>query len=521
MHSNAAHLRTLTRPLTRVLKREQSPLTRLLSTGAIIALASSTASAHGFGRTYSLPVPFWLYSYAAIATLLLTFAIAALFLRSPTSKSAVSTPLHKGEWQADDRLSPPAPIRRAAREWRGLPVISLLALTIVCGLTGVRNPFANLSMTLFWVVFVLIVPYSSAILGDLNARCNPFHALLRLTAACLPLWRNGLLKYPKWLGVWPALLLYMAFISIELFGHQHPAGLSCLLLMYTGITLFGGLLFGAQYWLAQGECFSVLIRLLALMAPRIWRDSESRWHYQLPFSGLLKSHCTDLSELIFLLFLLTATSFDGLHESAPWVRLFWTDLLLLIGPLLTPPLLSHYNDLLSAYGLWQQFWLLAFPFIYGLLYLGCMLCMRYLTRTSLSLRSLGLRFALTLLPIILVYHVSHYLSLLVTQGTQLLPLLSDPLGWGWNLFGTANWVTPAIELAPITLWHTQVVLIVLGHGISVWLAHAEALSLFPSPRLAMRSQWPLLFLMLLLTIAGLWILAQPFSPPETMQLLTG
>ncbi|MFX4682039.1 hypothetical protein ABTB34_21550, partial [Acinetobacter baumannii] len=79
--------------------------------------------------------------------------------------------------------------------------------------------------------------------------------------------------------------------------------------------------------------------------------------------------------------------------------------------------------------------------------------------------------------IVLVYHVSHYYTLLVTQGTQLLPLLSDPFGRGWNLFGTATWLRRPIIPEAGTVWHAQVGLIVLGHVISVWLAHVEALRL--------------------------------------------
>lgn len=471
-------------------------------TGAGLLIAAGPALAHGFGRTYALPVPFWLYSYGAIATLLLTFLLAGLSLRRPLPT---------------DRLSPPEP--PAPGVLAGIPAIALLGVAVACGFLGVRNPFANLNMSLFWVGFVLIVAYLSALLGDLNARCNPFHALLRLLAAGVPLLRRGLLRYPAWLASWPALLLYMAFVHVELFGHQHPRGLSWLLLAYAGITLLGGLLFGAATWLRQGECFGVLLRLLALMAPRCWRDTQGRRHWQRPFAGLLQARCGHFSELVFLLFLLTATSFDGLHQSAPWVKLYWSDVMRLVAPWMTPPLLGHYEELLRAYEWWQRFWLFAMPFLYGGAYLLCMVGMRRLTGTRLSVRELSLRFALTLLPIILVYHLGHYLSLLVTQGTQLIPLFSDPLGRGWDLFGTATWVSPAIVLEPATLWHSQVLLIVAGHGVGVWLAHVEALRLFGTPRLAMRSQWPLLLLMLFLTVAGLWILAQPYSPPTAMQSL--
>src|SRR5262249_59983091 len=56
-------------------------------------------------------------------------------------------------------------------------------------------------------------------------------------------------------------------------------------------------------------------------------------------------------------------------------------------------------------------------------------------RTGVVLRS----FVLTLVPIAIAYHVAHYFSLFFLGGQYVIPLLSDPLGRGWNLFGTAHY----------------------------------------------------------------------------------
>jgi hypothetical protein len=42
----------------------------------------------------------------------------------------------------------------------------------------------------------------------------------------------------------------------------------------------------------------------------------------------------------------------------------------------------------------------------------------------------------SLVPIAVAYHLAHYVSLLLTTGQFIIPLASDPFGWGWNLFGT-------------------------------------------------------------------------------------
>lgn len=48
-------------------------------------------------------------------------------------------------------------------------------------------------------------------------------------------------------------------------------------------------------------------------------------------------------------------------------------------------------------------------------------------------------FVLSLVPIAIAYHLAHYLSFLLVNGQALIPLLSDPLGRGWDLFGTRTY----------------------------------------------------------------------------------
>jgi hypothetical protein len=50
---------------------------------------------------------------------------------------------------------------------------------------------------------------------------------------------------------------------------------------------------------------------------------------------------------------------------------------------------------------------------------------------------------------------------------------------------------------------------VAGHVIAVYLAHSISLRLLRDPGRALRSQLPMLVLMVLYTMTSLWILAQP------------
>jgi hypothetical protein len=112
-------------------------------------------------------------------------------------------------------------------------------------------------------------------------------------------------------------------------------------------------------------------------------------------------------------------------------------------------------------------------------------------------------------PIAVAYHLAHYFSLLVTAGQFMIPLASDPFGFGWNLFGTAGYKVDLGAVSPYVFWYGAVVLIVAGHVIAVVLAHVEALRLFVSPRAAAASQVPMVALMVAYTMVSLWILAQP------------
>jgi hypothetical protein len=118
-------------------------------------------------------------------------------------------------------------------------------------------------------------------------------------------------------------------------------------------------------------------------------------------------------------------------------------------------------------------------------------------------------YAFSLVPIAIAYQIAHYYTYLVIQGQMIFSLISDPLGWGWNLFGTAGFDPRYGLVGASFVWYSQVALIVVGHVIAVYLAHSISLRLWRDPGRAFRSQLPMLVLMVLYTITSLWILAQP------------
>ena len=122
-------------------------------------------------------------------------------------------------------------------------------------------------------------------------------------------------------------------------------------------------------------------------------------------------------------------------------------------------------------------------------------------------RSLAPDFVLSLVPIALVYAIAHYFSLFVIQGQYMIPLLSDPFGKGWDLFGTAGFHPNIAILGPNTIWYVQVAALVLGHVAGLAVAHDRAVTIFRDRQDALRSQYAMLALMVLYTVGGLWLLS--------------
>ncbi len=118
-------------------------------------------------------------------------------------------------------------------------------------------------------------------------------------------------------------------------------------------------------------------------------------------------------------------------------------------------------------------------------------------------------FAFTLVPIAIGYHVAHYFTFLLIQGQYIIPLASDPFGFGWNLFGTAGYRVDIAIVDARFAWLTAVTAILIGHIAAVYLAHVKAMQVLDTRRMALRSQVPLTALMVVYTFVSLSILAEP------------
>ena len=453
-----------------------------------LLLLPSISSAHSFGKLYNLPVPFWMYLYGGVIAMLASFLIIGYFFKKKSEKISYPTKyLYKLNFLTNNKF---LGVLRIIS-------ISLFVLTVITGLIGEDSSYSNFNMNFFWIIFVLGLTYLTAIIGNVFANINPWKIL---TDWLVGTQEEPLVKYPVKLGYYPALVFYFFFIWFELVGQTTPFKLSVILLVYTIISDLGVITFGREIWFRYCEFFSVFFRLIGKIAPFEYRDGKL--HLRPPFIGLLKEDAEHFSLVLFVLFMLSSTAFDGFKETVYWTRFYWRYLDELIRPVFGT----------SSYPVFTTVGLLLSPFVFLIIYLFLIYLSKKIARNNLSLKELSLKFAFSLIPIAFVYNVAHYYTLIFSEGPNIIRLASDPFGWGWNLLNTASSYKSIIVGANFA-WHSQVALILVGHIVSVYLTHIVALNTFASTstKRAFLSQFPMLVLMIVYTVVGLWILSQPIT----------
>ena len=496
------------------------------------AVTAVPASAHGFGQRYDLPLPLWLYLLAIAAAIVFSFVVAALFMRQ--APRSVSYP-HVGLLaHSFGRLIAHPALALALK----LISLVLFVVALAAGFRGNQNPYQNIAPTLVWVIGWVGLAYVSAFVGNLWALINPWRtvfeaaeSLYRRLGRGRPLfWR---MAYPEKLGVWPAFALLLLFSWTELVypSPALPAHIAWLAVGYSIITWAGMAVYGGETWLRHGELFSVVFGVFARFAPvevRVLEPSicnrcpahcrnaggacidcydcyrragpRQRELALRPFAaGLLDSRPASASMTAFVLLILSTVLYDGLLSTPEWNALEARLAALALGNGDAAAITIRTAGLAAS-------WILFFG-----AYLGVSAIMSAAVAGRRSTWDLARSFAFTLIPIAIAYHLAHYLVYLLTQGQYIVPLMSDPFGYGWNLFGTAGYRVDIAIAGARFAWYTAVIAIVLGHVVAVFLAHARATRLFSTRRAALRSQVPLTALMVAYTFVSLSILAEPIT----------
>lgn len=482
---------------------------RRLTVAAASALcatgAAGHAHAHGFGARYDLPIPLSLYLAGAGLTVAVSFVMLAAFMRRAPGSGA--------HWRFDATRIPGARFIMAPAfllACRALAV-ALYVAVVAAGLFGVQSPLKNIAPVMVWAIWWVGMAYVSALLGDLWALVNPIDTLFRWAEALYARIRPGHrlsmgLRYPNAVGAWPAVVLFVAFVWMELVWEHSdaPAYLAAAMLAYSALTWFGMLCFGREAWRSRGEVFTLVFGLLARFAPTEPGTSGTgvRAFYLRSWGvGLLSREPVSASIVVLVLAMLAAVCFDGFMETPLWAGILEN---------YAPSLQRAAGDGDAARAWLQTAGVIGAPLLFVLVYLAFCHLVAWCggARAGPVARIAGL-YVLTLVPIAIAYHLAHYLSFLAMAGQYLIPLASDPFGFGWDLFGTRNHFIRIGLIDARAVWYIAIAAIVTGHVVAVYLSHCVALNTNPDRRAALRSQWPMVALMVGYTMTSLWIIAQP------------
>jgi hypothetical protein len=463
-----------------------------------------TPLAHAFGKRYDLPVPLWLFVVGGAMVVFVSFLV--VLPRAVAEGPSLGT--------GDDAVPP----RRNAVV-RGLLAWVVIGLLVAAGIVGSQELAENILPTAFWLLVWVAVPISCGVIGDWTRPVNPFAALARLVdndRARHVLLGGPAVRWPRWLGWWPAVVLFFTVACGELIFNgtaTQPRFTALALIIYAAISTLGAFVFGASAWIERGELFSVLFSTWGRIG---WFrfGTEGRRGF---LGGLARGFEVTPSRITFVLLMLMSVAFDGVTATPAWntarCHLFADGAALqaCLDARQAPPSPATFYILatLTFVAMVGAAWVVFGLFAAGVRRAGS------LTATPTEVLA-GL--LPSLLPIAFGYLVAHNAEYLLINGQLLIPLLGNPAGVGWHLLPAPFDDSYTVNVNPVpssVVWYAQVVLIIAVHIAAVVLAHRYLAHAARDRRLAQRSEWPWVAAMVGYTMTSLWLLAQPLVQENT------
>jgi hypothetical protein len=449
--------------------------------------------AHGISVRTDLPVPEFLFWWAAAVVLVVSFVGLATLWPQPRLQRPTWRPLPGGIGRALGSR----PLEIAC----GAIGVCLFALTIYAGFEGTQSTTANWTPIFIYVIVWLAFVPLSLLFGDLFRAFNPWRAVGRAVAWVMrTISRSELpepLAYPDWLGRWPAAVGIFGFATMELVvsDGDKPETLAIAVLVYSAVTFIAMALYGVERWIERGEAFSVYFNLFSRLSVFETRNREVG--LRPPLGGLPQlSHLPGTVPMVMVM--IGTVSFDGFTSKRTWnsrspdIAQFFQDL----G---TTP--EHALEITFLLGMLAM--VLFVTAFYRLGILGAKSVGGGFTAPRLARE-----FIHTLVPIAMAYVAAHYFTLLLYQGQAIIYLASDPLGDGSNIFGTADHQVKYGLIGSNVEWYVKVVFIVCGHVAALILAHDRALAIYRDARQAVRSQYWMLGVMLGFTLLAVWLVSE-------------
>lgn len=482
-------------------------------------------------------LPTRMYQWALVLILLMSFGVIELLAGDGRTAGAMDARWSLTSW---------TPLRRmlSSSLFPLIPRVAtsvLFLVVIAAGLFGDQNPAMNIAPLLTWTVWWTGLIFAVLYLGKGWCTVCPWDALAGWTA------RFGSrldIPWPRALrNIWPAVALFLALTWVELgMGITLiPRATAWVALGMLGMAVVSAVLFERKSFCRYACLVGRVSGLYALFSSVEVRATSSScsgcrtaecWNgsglgdgcptFEHPRAMKLNTYCTmcaecfktcpsgsmslnlrpwaaDLAvegkprvdEAVLALILLSMTAFHGLTMTPTWAAL------------LEATKSATGLSFMGAFSALMAVFLILPVIVYAALAAVSAAWAR------VEYRDIALRFAYALLPIALFYHLAHNAEHFLMEGPKLLALVSDPFGWGWNLFGTARWTVPPL-VSLEGLWRIQVLFVLVGHLYSLWIT-ARAARRLASGRGALAVQIPMLVAMVAFSWVSLWLLKQPME----------
>ncbi len=409
-------------------------------------IKNSASLNHGVVNVGDLPIPFDIVLNSSALVVLITFVYL------------------KVSWK-ESIITPRQEVFNDKQSFIGkLFGITILFLLVAPGIFGNESSKTSIAPLILWVFLWIGVPVLGLLFGDIYSKFNPLNLFS--------------LKSDKPESVYFACILFIGLTWFELVWRKPGNPLNIAIVL---ITLFicVNLL---RYFLKKS-----LIEVDPLLLLH-YLYSKLKLFNSRPYFRSLLDNIGNLAKLrgieYFVLLMIGTVTYDGLRETTFWYNQFG----------------SRTDDMGFS------------TMMFLIMNLGTILFYRFacffaikVGGSDLELNHVSNLFGHTMLPIAFAYHVTHYLTLLLFESQTFFYRFNDPIGIGMNLLNVEE---PTINyfIEPLVIWGIQVAVTLLGHMLSVVLAHDLAVKLFGHQQ-SDKTQYIFLFITVALTLQALFVLS--------------
>lgn len=442
----------------------------LLGCWLVAGRAAGHAGSLG-GSLESASVPTWLVVMTGGAVVGVSFLFTSFLTDHDLISAIVARRI---------RLPSSARVGRLVAAASGVVGVVVLIGVIVAGVVGPRSALSNPAILIVWAGWWAGYTMSVYLLADTWPVVNPWRRLARLVP-------DGNRAYPARIGAWPAVAGLLGLVALEVVSPvgSEPTVLATVIVGYTAVTLAGAAVYGRGPWFDNVDPIAAVFRWYGRLAP-IQRTTEGL-SVVTPGAGLARGEPVGTDEVAFLVGLLWVTTFDGFVSTPAWAAL--------AGPLVgagLPPVGLYLAALVAGFGLFL-----------GVYHLAA----RYARRTAgtyVAATYIERWFGPALVPIAAGYHLAHFLGFFLALIPALVAVLTSPLD-----------PPSSVTLIALPGWFggLQLLFVVVGHMLAVWVGHVLAFELFTGRLQPIRSQYPFILAMVFYTSASLWVVAQPTRQP--------